>query len=622
MITDELPATETFDSFDKYAWWYQNDKWATAAKSLDGEMPFNSGNRSFKIEGRKITITIPASDLNHVQPDGTVVPVCGEIDFYTKTTAAAGSRVDNTASVTYYDDTTTTQPVNTTASGYAIVHNQGGTITGVPQGEIEIHKQVKGTTEPVAGVTFHIQKITSETDTTPDSSWTAIDVTTDTDGVAKTAEGACPDGWYLITEISGPDWIVIPSNSAIKVQMGGSTGVRQTVEDEVKTTNITATKKWVQADGQTPDTGEHPTIYFQLYSSVNNETPAVVEDAETKTITTETGQSESTVTWTGLPQYDNSGNEYTYSVKEVDAQGYDAAPAGYFKTEDGLTVTNTKIPTSVTVEKMWDAEDSDRPDSVTVNLLADGEEALDSNGNPISVVLAPQNGWKTIISNLPKYNAEGIEINYTVQEDVPDGYTADVSGEKGIDGTFNYTVTNKPITGEREVPASLTLKKTDNNGKALDGAVFTLYDGDKEVKTYKAGTAAISSDDLLDALGDADSKTFTLKETKAPDGYQAGTKEYTITLTKETEQKWEGEGADRKYMTVTTYTLTSSDAKDGTITVANTPVEKTKVVKNTPKNGSIIKTGDTSNLVLWTVLLICSAGAIVTVLVRRRKRSR
>ena len=75
-------------------------------------------------------------------------------------------------------------------------------------------------------------------------------------------------------------------------------------------------------------------------------------------------------------------------------------------------------------------------------------------------------------------------------------------------------------------------------------------------------------------------------------------------------------------MTVTTYTLTSSDAKDGTITVANTPVEKTKVVKNTPKNGSIIKTGDTSNLVLWTVLLICSAGAIVTVLVRRRKRSR
>ena len=51
------------------------------------------------------------------------------------------------------------------------------------------------------------------------------------------------------------------------------------------------------------------------------------------------------IAWTGLDQTDDQGNLYTYTVKEVDASGADYTPAGYIKTEDGLTVTNTKTVT-------------------------------------------------------------------------------------------------------------------------------------------------------------------------------------------------------------------------------------------------------------------------------------
>ena len=46
------------------------------------------------------------------------------------------------------------------------------------------------------------------------------------------------------------------------------------------------------------------------------------------------------MTWEDIQQYDDSGNEYTFKVQEVDQNGNDYVPAGYQKIENGLVVTN------------------------------------------------------------------------------------------------------------------------------------------------------------------------------------------------------------------------------------------------------------------------------------------
>lgn len=41
------------------------------------------------------------------------------------------------------------------------------------------------------------------------------------------------------------------------------------------------------------------------------------------------------MTWEDIQQYDDSGNEYTFKVQEVDQNGNDYVPSGYQKIETG-----------------------------------------------------------------------------------------------------------------------------------------------------------------------------------------------------------------------------------------------------------------------------------------------
>ena len=83
-----------------------------------------------------------------------------------------------------------------------------------------------------------------------------------------------------------------------------------------------------------------------------------------------------------------------------------------------LTVTNSYEPedTSVVVNKTWVGDekwkDDVRPDSITVNLLADGEAAVDYDGNtvaPATVSAGTDGKWTYTFTNLPKYK-NGEEI--------------------------------------------------------------------------------------------------------------------------------------------------------------------------------------------------------------------
>ena len=105
--------------------------------------------------------------------------------------------------------------------------------------------------------------------------------------------------------------------------------------------------------------------------------------------------------------------------------------------DDGrATFVNDYSTTSATVKKVWDDnESSDRPTSLTVELLADGESM-----DPVkTVTLNASDDWKATIDELPKYN-NGVEIDYSWLETVPEGYYLTNVETEGL----VTTLTNKP----------------------------------------------------------------------------------------------------------------------------------------------------------------------------------
>lgn len=90
--------------------------------------------------------------------------------------------------------------------------------------------------------------------------------------------------------------------------------------------------------------------------------------------------------------------------------------------------------TEILGTKTWEDDnnkDNTRPEEITVNLLANGEEIKEEK------VKEDENGkWKYKFTNLEKYDENNNEIIYTITEDKVDGY------ETVIDG---YNITNKYI---------------------------------------------------------------------------------------------------------------------------------------------------------------------------------
>ena len=144
-----------------------------------------------------------------------------------------------------------------------------------------------------------------------------------------------------------------------------------------------------------------------------------------------------------LPKYEN-GKEIKYTVKEVAVKEYTSTVT---TDKDGkYTVTNTHAPekTSVKGHKIWkDEENKDgiRPASITVKLLADGQDTGKT------AVASEATGWTYEFTDLDRYK-DGQAIEYSVVEVPVDGYTSKVEG-------FNITNTyipEKPTPGKPNEP--------------------------------------------------------------------------------------------------------------------------------------------------------------------------
>ena len=141
-------------------------------------------------------------------------------------------------------------------------------------------------------------------------------------------------------------------------------------------------------------------------------------------------------TWEGLPAYNADGSAIEWRVTEQ-------VPAGYTVriTRDGSTflVVNTYRDAdgdtvARTVVKRWDdaGYEQKRPETITVTLLKDGA-VYDTR------TIRGADGWQYTWDELPRYNADGTEIVWTVQEDAVPGYTASVEEAGGA-----FILTNTP----------------------------------------------------------------------------------------------------------------------------------------------------------------------------------
>ncbi len=139
-----------------------------------------------------------------------------------------------------------------------------------------------------------------------------------------------------------------------------------------------------------------------------------------------------------------------------------SAPSGYTLAKDVIvsadsfdsrgataTITDKKAVTTVSGTKTWkdnDDQDGKRPDSIKVNLLANGKVVQ-------SKTVTASDNWKYSFTNLPEFE-NGKKISYTVTEDQVKDYSTTVDG---------YNLTNSYTPAKTSV--SVTKAWNDNNNQ-------------------------------------------------------------------------------------------------------------------------------------------------------------
>ena len=176
---------------------------------------------------------------------------------------------------------------------------------------------------------------------------------------------------------------------------------------------------------------------------------------------------------------DKGGTPIAYTIEEVAVAEYESKVTGDATT--GYTITNSYTPgkTQVPVKKVWkdaDNQDGKRPDSITVKLLADGQDT----GKTLE--LNKDNNWSGSFTDLD-VNKAGKAIKYTIEEVSVAEYESKVTG----DATTGFTITNSYTPGKTQVPVKKVWNDAENQDGKRPGSVTVklLADGQDTGKTLE-----------------------------------------------------------------------------------------------------------------------------------------
>ena len=304
---------------------------------------------------------------------------------------------------------------------------------------------------------------------------------------------------YSVAEVSVTGYETEISGSS-------STGFTVTNTHTPETVTLSGAKTWNDANNQD---GKRPSsITIRLYAN-----GAELKD-KALTVTADNGWKWS---FTGLPKYAD-GKKITYTISEDAVEGYTPA-------YDGLNVTNTYTPeqTSVTVTKAWDDkndQDGKRPESITVKLLADGQETKET------LTLSSGNNWTGTFIGLDKYQ-DGQEIAYTIEEVDVNGYSTVVTG----DASTGFTITNSYTPETISISGSKTWDDAnDQDGKRPESiTVSLLADGSKvSEKEVTASDNWTWTFENLPKYKDGKLINYTIQEETVP-GYTPSYSGYNVT---------------------------------------------------------------------------------------------
>lgn len=137
--------------------------------------------------------------------------------------------------------------------------------------------------------------------------------------------------------------------------------------------------------------------------------------------------------FTDLARYDTNGEEYVYSVEEIQTPGLKNYAPSYERDPDGsFRITNTMRLISVSGDKIWMGEGTSslRPSTIRINLYRSDAPTAAYRSLDIDQThqdAADPNRWHYRFDQLPEFDAGGSPYAYTVGEaDIPSSYTARV----------------------------------------------------------------------------------------------------------------------------------------------------------------------------------------------------
>lgn len=286
---------------------------------------------------------------------------------------------------------------------------------------------------------------------------------------------------------------------------------------------------------------------------------------------------------------DEANEFYQNEIKNEKGFDYRSLAQNYAKTATFTNEYKPKTPPvvvvpvkrTISVAKRWvdeDNRDKKRPESVTIQLLANGKDT----GR--SLVLNAENGWSGHFDDLLK-TENGREIQYTVREvGTTKGYEAAITGNQ----SQGFTVTNTYETEKIKIEGKKTWEDGDNmDGKRPESITIRLLangvEKDSRKVTEKEGWKWTFSD--LPKFEKGKEITYTIAEDPV-ENYTSEVKGYDVTNTRTSQKK-----------------------------VPNNPTTPNK--PSTSSKSKSPKTGDTGRIYFWTSILLISC--LVLLLVKKGK---
>lgn len=324
-----------------------------------------------------------------------------------------------------------------------------------------------------------------------------------------------PDYWY---QMNGKTTFT-PTKDSNAVEFGVPSA-------KAPGTAIKVTKQWQEL----VDSSKRPdSINFNVTRTVNNQSTnwqasGILSKSDDWTKTFKQLSKNNQSVW--LPAYDNNGNTFNYQVSSEATDSYISSITN--KTNES-TITNTQYgliidkyasnSTNTLTGAEFIVKSADGKQSYTLKdnqlqQLSPGDYTIQEIKSPTGYQL-DSTVYPITLSQDGKWSSSGQGIN--VKSPITDGSGYKDGFSIATDKSNNTEKNNvvRFVKNDALKKFDLTVNKADKTtGNALKGAKFTLTDSAGKTSSYKETdpTAMFTFENLS-------SGTYTLKETKAPDGY-------------------------------------------------------------------------------------------------------